>query len=204
MSKKKIAVVLASTALIASLVIGGTLAYLTDSDTVTNTFTLGDIAITLDEPSWDDTLDGKDLLPGAPAVAKDPTVTATKGDSYMRIKLAICNEVGTPITVPTDTVDLAAYEARMGLIMGTIGVIDTLKFTKETTTNAGVFYYNYDGVFSENDIAVLFTEIQVPKEYDRDDVELMDKYSIVLTAQAIQSTGFDNATDAFAELDLAI
>ena len=49
MKARKILVSLAALALVAAISIGGTLAYLTSKDTVTNTFTVGKVAITLDE-----------------------------------------------------------------------------------------------------------------------------------------------------------
>ena len=54
MNKKKIALMAASIALIASAVLFGTLAYFTDSESVANTFTVGDINITLDEARVND------------------------------------------------------------------------------------------------------------------------------------------------------
>ena len=72
---KKIITGIAAITLVAALGIGGTLAYLTDSEKVTNTFSVADLDITLTEPEWDDTTDGKDMEPGD-TVKKDPTVNA--------------------------------------------------------------------------------------------------------------------------------
>ena len=49
MNKKKLGLMAASVALIASAVLFGTLAYFTDSESVANTFTVGNIDIQLDE-----------------------------------------------------------------------------------------------------------------------------------------------------------
>lgn len=104
--------------LIASLSIGGTLAFLTDTEEVTNHFSVGDLDITIDEPKWndegtpyddggtpndpsDDTPatpgDGKGLVPGDTR-EKDPTITAVTGDSYMRVILTIQDKDGKAIT----------------------------------------------------------------------------------------------------------
>lgn len=74
MKKKLVATVIAA-ALVASVGIGSTLAYLHDvTDTPTiNTFTIGDVEIDLDEPSWQP-VKGEDMLPGA-TVNKNPIVT---------------------------------------------------------------------------------------------------------------------------------
>lgn len=65
------------TAIILALVllIGGMLAYFTDSENTTNEFTLGEVDISLSEPSWTGSQGSPvEILPGQ-TVAKDPTVT---------------------------------------------------------------------------------------------------------------------------------
>lgn len=83
--KKKLFISVVAVALVACFAIGGTLAWLTDKTTpVTNTFTVGDINITLDE--------SKDLnlkmVPGH-TIFKDPkvTVTADSEDCYLFVKV---------------------------------------------------------------------------------------------------------------------
>lgn len=81
----------------------GTLAYLTGADTVNNTFTVGNVKITLDEAkvTTDGTpVEGADrvkaneyhLLPGH-TYTKDPTVTVEEGSdlSYVRMKVTFNN-----------------------------------------------------------------------------------------------------------------
>ena len=197
MSKKKIAVILASTVLIASLAIGGTLAYLTDSGTVTNTFTMGNVKIALAEPAWVPA-NGLGVLPGD-VIPKDPTVTATAGDSYMRVKVEV---------VTDDTNTMTA--ARADLIMDTIAGWNTdatTGFTLATSpaATATTFYYNYNSIFSAAataDTATLFTSISVPGSYTNSDITLMGKYKINVTAQAIQSDNFLDAAAAYAQLPL--
>ena len=69
-------------ALLVSATVMGTLAYLTSKDTVTNTFSVGKVAITLDELDVDNSTEGENdrdkanayhLLPGE-TYDKDPTV----------------------------------------------------------------------------------------------------------------------------------
>lgn len=54
------------------LTIGGVIAYLTDTDTKTNTFTVGDVSLELQEPGWNEE-DGKDLRPNK-TLNKDPQI----------------------------------------------------------------------------------------------------------------------------------
>ena len=56
MNKRKLLLVALSLCMVAILAMGGTLAYLTDDEKVTNTFTLGDIDINIEEYSY---VDGK-------------------------------------------------------------------------------------------------------------------------------------------------
>ena len=92
---KKLAVMLASLALVLCTVIGGTLAWLvTETDPVVNTFTYGDINITLRET--DTNKDGDNdpntntypMVPGH-TIAKDPKVTfkANSEDAWLFVKL---------------------------------------------------------------------------------------------------------------------
>ena len=84
MKKKSLALVLAL-AMIVVCVVGGTLAWLTDkTGPVTNTFTYGDINITLAES---DNLDLK-MIPGY-TITKDPKVTVKAGSEkcYLFVKV---------------------------------------------------------------------------------------------------------------------
>jgi len=200
MSKKKIAVVLASAALIASLVIGGTLAYLTDTDTVTNTFTIGDIQITLTEPGWSDlgvdgianTSDdpGYELVPGDTRV-KNPKVTAVEGDSWMRIKMEI---------VATDgSMDSTRVTKIMSTITGLNVGAGANQFTLVGAADSATRTYTYNSKLAEGATAQLFTGISIPTTFTRTDMLALGRYTIKLTAQAIQS---DNLTQADGYLEL--
>ncbi len=109
MTKKKLTIGILTIGLICALTIGGTLAFLTDSEKVTNTFTIGDLDISIDEPHWDDGTpddlttsdtdestpgDGDDMTPGDTKV-KDPTVTAEVNNSYMRVIMTVIDNEAT-------------------------------------------------------------------------------------------------------------
>jgi predicted ribosomally synthesized peptide with SipW-like signal peptide len=74
-------IVIITASLMCLLAVGGTIAWLTASASLANTFTVGKIAISLTEPHW--TQDSK-LYPGA-VIGKDPTisVTANSEDCYV-------------------------------------------------------------------------------------------------------------------------
>lgn len=110
MKKKAFALFLAL-ALVVGGVVGGTVAWLTaTSDTVTNTFTVGDVAITLDEAKVDEngvavtpaervTNNSYKLIPGT-VYTKDPTVTVTAGSEncYLFVKFEEIGNAPTYIT----------------------------------------------------------------------------------------------------------
>ena len=87
--KKKIIALCLIVALAATAVIGGTLAYFTDKDAATNTFTVGNVNIELTEPKWTSSgsQDAPEVYPGEP-LAKDPTVeNIGKNPCFVRIKV---------------------------------------------------------------------------------------------------------------------
>ena len=78
--KKKITAIALIVAILAVGIIGGTLAYFTDTTKAkVNTFTVGNVDITLTEPKWDEDGDAaRNLMPGN-SYAKDPTITVVEG-----------------------------------------------------------------------------------------------------------------------------
>ena len=88
MKKKTILVAAIAVMLVAALVVGGTLAYFTDkTETVKNTFTVGNVGIDLTETKWDAEADHT-LVPGK-FYDKNPTITvdANSQDAYVFLKL---------------------------------------------------------------------------------------------------------------------
>lgn len=90
---KKILALCLVVALMATAIVGATLAYFTDDDEATNTFTVGNVEIDLTEPAWDDE-EKNDVYPGE-ALAKDPTVTNTGANPcFVRIKVTGLDQFG--------------------------------------------------------------------------------------------------------------
>lgn len=89
MTKRKLMLVALSLCMVAILAMGGTLAYLTDTEDATNTFTVGNVDINLTEPNWEATgkTEAEDAYPGEP-LAKDPTVTNVGSNPcFVRVKV---------------------------------------------------------------------------------------------------------------------
>lgn len=85
MKKKNLISMIVALSLTACVMVGATLAYMTSqTEEVKNTFTIGNVDIKLEEPSWDPE-DAENLEPGA-VVEKDPTVTNTGiNDAYVAV-----------------------------------------------------------------------------------------------------------------------
>lgn len=130
MKKKSVALLLATTMCFGAAV-GGTLAWLTDTaDEVTNTFTIGDINIELDEAV--DTDNNKthsyDFVPGD-VLTKDPKVTV-KADSeacYLFVKVTETNNTHEDLSG-----DIINWAVRTG---------EWTSYTPTTAVENGTYYY---------------------------------------------------------------
>lgn len=82
---KKRLIIVVAIALVCVLAAGGTIAWLTASASVSNTFTVGKIDITLTEANW---VNNSKLYPGA-EIVKDPKVTvkANSEDCYVYVMI---------------------------------------------------------------------------------------------------------------------
>ena len=218
MTKKRLVAILLCVTLVALAAIGATFAYLTDSKTVKNTFTVGDVKIKLDEtnvnaPEGDRvTSNTYNVYPGA-VVTKDPIVHNTgKNGAYVRAVVTIedgMNWLGlyneNVWTAPQE----AAFNAMINNTLGegwelvdiaydmsgpnhpTSDFVATLKYTK--VLEAG------------KDTTAMFSQIAFPTKLTGKDVTTRigqnGEFGINVVAQAIQADGFENWVDAFAAYD---
>lgn len=150
MNKKK--TVLAAAILLFMFVIGGAIAYFTDTDQKTNTFTIGSVDITLTEDGWDalpDTNDNdipdaaEDMMPGE-SVTKDPLINnvSTKNDAYVFAKVEVpCTTIVEPATTSEE---LFTYTTNAGWTeLSTAAVACT---SGGTATH--VYYYGTNGTLT--------------------------------------------------------
>ena len=149
MKKKK--TILAAVVLLLVAVVGGAIAYFTDTDSKTNTFTIGNVDITLTEDAWDALADtnnndipdlAEDMMPGE-SVTKDPTINnvSTKNPAFVFAKVEVpCTTETTPQEIFTYTVNTGWTE------LTTTGL-------PEACTSGGnathVYYYGSDGTLTE-------------------------------------------------------
>lgn len=205
--KKKLTTVLAIVLVIAMSVVG-TYAYLTSTDTVKNTFTVGDVQIKLDEAKANP--DGS-LVPNADRVKansykllpghkynKDPMVTVLNGSESSYVKMTVTF---------SDAAALDAIFAPNGADMTSIfnGYNSTnweLKnVTKDTENNTRTYEFWYKDTVAapDGDVALdaLFDQIIVPGNITNDQLKTIEGMTITVNAYAIQADGFADAADAW-------
>ena len=187
----------------------GTMAYLTSSDTVTNTFTVGSVNIKLDEAKAnpDGTLvEGADrvkansykLLPGH-TYNKDPMVTVLKGSESSYVKMTVTFTKAAEldaIFAPTGGANLTSifngYDSANWIYKG-----NTENTTADTRTY--VFWYKEAVAAPTADVALdaLFDSITVPGTITKDQLATIEGMTITVNAYAIQADGFKDAADAW-------
>ena len=124
--KKKTIIALVVILLAIALVVAGIMAYFTDRETATNTFTIGNVDIELTEPIWEAAAAtgsgnipdyAQNLVPGN-TVAKDPTVTNVgANDAFIFVKVEIPYYENTDIFTPA-TIDGAKWHLVSDAVSG--------------------------------------------------------------------------------------
>lgn len=171
----------------------GTVAYLTDRAEVKNTFTVGNVKITMDETDVDNSTPNKDrdtantykLLPGH-VYTKDPIihVDASSEDCYLFVK--VVNEI-TAIEDSTNTV--AAQMAAKGwkAVDGQSGVYVYVGTAADATAPLAVS--------AKTDVTV-FEKIQIAGTVNGTTLAAYAGKTITVTAYAIQKDGFEGKSAA--------
>lgn len=219
MNKKVKAMLLVLCALI--LVVGsvmGTLAYLTDTKEVVNTFTVGNVYISLDEAVLD--ADGKTtgtraeagntnvkLIPGR-SIDKDPTVTVKANSEECYVRMLVTVNYATELEAIWNNFSLA-----------TLATVDsdwtlTGNPVKNTDADTLTYEYRYNNTVAKADtdtkLDALFSKITLPGTVTNEQIstlvtkgnngDITDQLKITVVAHAIQAEGFDTAAlawDAF-------
>lgn len=187
---KAIALTLCAVLLVVASVMG-TMAYLTSKDTVTNTFTVGNVSITLDEAKVDKygtVVEGADrvyansydLVPGH-TYTKDPTVTVAANSEPCYVFVKVEN-------------GLSSFEATNNTIASQI-----------TNTNQWTALEGNDGVYYKEVVAsATDTTLVVFSSFTLSDTannvngwNNLGNANITVKAYAIQQDGFDDAAAAW-------
>lgn len=186
-AKKTLTMVLAFV-LVAALSVAGTVAYLTSTTgPVTNTFTVGNVKITLDEAKVTElgvkdgdtrvTANSYKLYPNHEYV-KDPTihVDANSDDCWLFVK--VDNQIAA---IEADT-KIAAQMATNGWTL------------VEGTTNV----YAYSSIVTKNTDVKVFESFKISTDVSNETLATYAGKTIVVTAYAVQADGFETAAAAWA------
>ena len=214
MTKKKILVLALTVAMAAILVVGGSLAYLTDTKTANNTFTMGDVKIKLDETNVENptgdrvTSNEYEVYPGA-VVKKDPIVhNVGKNGAYIRATVNVSNWMNLVAAYYPDfkeTFPNEGYKAALNLLVGELGEGWSVVGVEAGDTFTigqfdAKFILKYDGILaSGDDTTAMFQTVTIPAGIDNANTNSFKEVKVV--AQAMQANGFDNWDAAFAAFD---
>ena len=207
--KKKLLIMSVAMVLVCAFAVGITLAYLTSTDRVVNTFTVGNVQIKLDEAKVN--LDGTPvqdadrvkansykLIPGH-TYTKDPTVTVLSGSESSYIKMTVTFSKSR---------ELDAIFAPTGADLTSIfkGYDSTNWICKGNTEDASANTRTYEFWYKETvaaptaDVALdaLFDSITVPGTINNAQLRTIEGMTITVNAYAIQADGFEgNAAAAW-------
>ena len=214
MTKKRFVAILLCVTLVALAAIGATFAYLTDTKTVNNTFTMGNVAIKLDEtdiknPTGDRVTSNEyNVYPGA-VVTKDPIVHNTgKNAAYIRATVNVSNWMNLCAAYYPDFgihFPSAGYENSLQLLVGQLGegwsvVGVTIGDTFTDGAYGAKFILKYEGALAAGaDTTAMFQTVTIPAGIDNANTDSFSGVTVV--AQAIQADGFDTWEAAFAAYD---
>lgn len=175
----KMFVTMLAVVLLVGCIIGGTVAWLTDkTDPITNTFTYGDINITLQETTGEN----YKIVPGV-NIAKNPSVTVEAGSEpcYVFVKV----------------------EDNGQFVKGKVTYRMSVHWTKlEGVDN--VWYTEQGGVVNPQTIPILANDqIIVSENLTKEDIKGLNgnKPTLTFTAYAVQKEGSNNAAEAWAKVN---
>ena len=187
----------------------GTMAFLTSNDEVVNTFSVGSVAIKLDEAkaNTDGSLvanaervkaNSYKLLPGH-TYNKDPMVTVLNGSEASYIKMTVTFSKASAldaIFAPTGA-DLTSifngYDSANWIYKGVTENADN--------TRTYEFWYKETVGAPTADVALdaLFDSITVPGSITKEQLATIEGMTITVNAYAIQADGFTDAADAWSK-----
>ena len=193
MNKKK--TIIAAIVLLLIAAVGGAIAYFTDTETATNTFTIGNVNITLSEPHWSTTDSNNNNVPDAAenispgvTVAKDPTITndSATAPAYVYAKVEIpCSSDSTPVELFT---------------LNSIGSGWTLMTDGACTSGKATKVYNYGtasamtALTAGSSTPAVFSSISLNNAVDGSQQGLSGNKNVVVTGYGVQTNGLTATT----------
>lgn len=198
--KKKIIALCVCIAMLAIALIGGTMAYFTDTDQAENVFTVGNIDIDLHEYKADGTTpfeEVNNIMPGM-TYGKIVNVENTgKNDAYVRVKIIIPENM-----IPTwnsDAVGVSGSGKEWEANVSTEDALNTFgEFVFVRNAKLGLDNKDTEDV-KENITSALLKAVTLNASVT--ELNVSDTYKVIVNAEAIQADSFDSADKAFEALD---
>ena len=194
---KKTLITILATVLVCCCVVGGTLAWLMDStDPIVNTFTVGNVDITLTETKGTAVTGGKSfqMVPGR-VIDKDPTVTVVGGSEacWLFIKVEESSTLDTYIAYVVDSEWTALGAAYPGVYYRSVAKSDTDQPFAVLGADDSV-----DPKWAANQVYVKDTVTK--DEMDALNAQDAVQPTLKFTAYAVQSEGVADAATAWGYL----
>ena len=193
---KKTLTVIIALVLVVVMSVAGTVAYLTSQATVTNTFTVGKVAITLDETK---VTEYGDAVPSAAPVSanqytlipghtytKNPTVHVNADSENCWVFVKVTNEIAA-IEAPASATDPVYVQINQQITNNGWTALEG---------QSGVYYKTYTKGQPDKDLEVF----QSFKVAGNADISAYMNKTIVINAYAIQADGFDTVSAAWTEV----
>ena len=227
--KKKLVALFLVVALLAIAVTGATLAYFTDTDSVKNVMTVGNVDIEQIEQqrnaatgALEPFVQNKPLFPayfaGSSIPYADPAKYPVANDEAWKVCEDNANVVDKFVTVKnigkSDAYvrTIVAYEgdetygplgAFIHVVHNKVGVTieENIGVIDINGTKYTVMVYTYDAIVAPNETTnPSLKQIYMNKKADNDDVAVYgDTYDVLVLSQAVQAAGFTTATQALDE-----
>ena len=168
---KKVLLLVLCAALLVGASVAGTVAYLTSSGSVTNTFTTGNVAIKLEEYDVDGQtgkqnnnvvteLNDLELVPGR-KIEKQPFITVDSDSEDCWLFVKVENGLGSAVSIN-------------GM---------------ENWENLGSGYYRYPEIVKAGAVIDVFTSVTCDAGLGKANMDALEGKQIVITAYAVQSEG---------------
>ena len=199
--KKKITAIALVVCLVAVAIVGGSLAYFTDTDEETNTFPAGNVDITLREDKW---VEEKAVLVPTREIAKNPTITVEEDSqrAYTFLKVKLSDDFAKLLAdyAAAKNINLTTVDGQKALISAWFSSEVKPKIMELNLADNSVIL----GVLSPKDPGVsvtYFDKVTVPADVDGKMIKENGKYEIYLTAYAIQAEGFEGTHNGDKDAD---
>lgn len=210
MKAKKVLIMISCAVLLIVGTVFATMAFFTDEESVTNTFTVGKITIDLDEAKVDEygtPIAGADrvkendykLIPGH-EYTKDPTMTVKNGSepSYLRMMVTLTG--------------YSELVAAFGLNFDLDSIVDIhenwicVAETQNTEEDTVTFEYRYhriaDGLNGDVVLEPLFTTLTMPEDITAEDLaNIASSFDMIIVGHAMQADGIPTADAAWEAFD---